>query len=234
MRKVMSLVRLPAFVLATALTLIGVSGAPAGAAGTLSSAASAAVGRASHRAVATKAKPKRKHKKKKDKPKKAVGPSMSVLGFGVNRLFVANGKTVTSTSECSEMVGGQDGSPIGPPQQVFLQVYLRATSIPDDAPVEVQDSLPEGEEELELKTLSPYGTWSKAFGANKLDVGAPPGDQKDLFSTLIVSRLDEAGQYEGPSAEEFDGTYSFTASVEAGGHTLTSTATGTVDCPQLR
>ncbi len=221
MPHVMSRTGLLTLVLATALALIAVCGAPSFAAST-----------ARHGAVAAKAKPK-KHKKKTE-PKKATGPSMSVLGFGVNRLFLANGKTVTSTAECSEMVDGEGGSPIGPPQQVYLQVYLRASNIPDDAPVKVQDPLPAGDEELEVKTLSPYGTWSKAFGSNKLDFGAPPGNQKDIFSTLIVSHADEAGQYEGPSAEEFDGTYSFTASVEAGGHTLTSTATGTVDCPQLR
>jgi hypothetical protein len=223
MRHVMSRNSLLMLVLAAVLTLTLESGAP-----------SFAASNASHAAVAAKAKSKKHKKKKKTEPKKATGPSMSVLGFGVNRLFLANGKTVTSTAECSEMVDGQGGSPIGPPQQVYLQVYLRATNIPDDAPVKVQDSLPAGDEELDITTLSPYGTWSKAFGSNKLDFGAPPGDQKDIFSTLIVSHEDEAGEYEGPSAEEFDGTYSFTASVEASGHTLTSTATGTVDCPMLR
>jgi hypothetical protein len=223
MRNVLSRTGLLILVLAAALALMAVGGAPSFAAQT-----------ASHGAVAAKAKPKKHKKKKKAEPKKATGPSMSVLGFGVNRLFLANGKTVTSTAECSEMVDGEGGSPIGPPQQVYLQVYLRASNIPADAPVKVQDSLPAGDEELDLSTLSPYGTWSKAFGPNKLDFGAPPGDQKDIFSTLIVSHEDEAGQYEGPSAEEFDGTYSFTASVEASGHTLTSTATGTVDCPMLR
>ena len=226
MPHVMSRTGLLTLMLATALALIAVCGAP-------SFAASTASQTASHGAVAAKAKSKRKHKKKAE-PKKATGPSMSVLGFGVNRLFLADGKTITSTAECSEMVGGEGGSPIGPPQQVYLQVYLRATNIPDDAPVKVQDSLPAGDEELDITTLSPYGNWSKAFGSNKLDFGAPPGDQTDIFSTLIVSHSDEAGEYEGPSAEEFDGTYSFTASVEAGGHTLTSTATGTVDCPMLR
>ena len=39
---------------------------------------------------------------------------------------------------------------------------------------------------------------------------------------------------EGPSPEEYDGDYSFTASVEVGGHTLTSTASITVDCPMYR
>jgi hypothetical protein len=227
MRNVMSRTGLLTLVLATALALVDVCGAT-------SLAASSATAATGHGAVAAKAKPKKKHKKRKKAAPKATGPALSVLGFGVNRLFLANGKTVTSSGECSEMVAGQGGSPIGPPQQVYLQVYLRASNIPGDAPVKVQDSFPEGDEELDLTTLSPYGTWSKAFTLNKLGFGVPPGSQKDVFSTLIVSHQDEAGQYEGPSAEEFDGTYSFTAVVEVAGHTLTSTAKGTIECPRLR
>ena len=51
---------------------------------------------------------------------------------------------------------------------------------------------------------------------------------------LNLSFSAEEGEYEGPSAEEFDGTYSYTASVKVGPHTLTSTAKVTVDCPLLR
>ena len=150
MPHVISRTGLLTLVLAAALALIAVCGAPSFAAST-----------SSHGAVAAKAKQKHK-KKKKAEPKKATGPSMSVLGFGVNRLFLANGNTVTSTAECSEMVDGEGGSPIGPPQQVYLQVYLRASNIPDDAPVKIQD-LPAGDEELQVSTLSPYGTWSKCL-----------------------------------------------------------------------
>jgi hypothetical protein len=226
MRNAMSRNGLLTLVLATALTLIAGGG-------TTSLAASTATA-TGHGAVAAKAKPKKKHKKRKKVAPKATGPALTVLGFGVNRLFLADGKTVTSGAECSEMVDGEGGSPIGPPQQVYLQVYVRASNIPGDAPVQIQDSLPEADEQLEVATLSPYGTWSKAFGPSRIGIGAPPGSQKNVFSTLIVSSSDEAGQNEGPSAEDFDGTYSFTASVQVAGHTLTSTAKGTVECPRLR
>jgi hypothetical protein len=166
------------------------------------------------------------------KKQKPVGPSLSVMGFGVNRLFVPKGTTVKSSSMCDEMVGSD--SPIGPPQQVYLTVYVRATDIPAHAPTQIKDSLPEGEEELDIPELTPPAPFSRAFAKGSFLFGAPSGSQKDLFYTPIVSSSAEEGQYEGPSAEEFDGAYSYTASVKVGPHTLTSTAKVTVDCPQLR
>jgi hypothetical protein len=166
------------------------------------------------------------------KPKKPVGPSLSVMGFGVNRLFVPKGTTVKSSSMCDEMVGA-DG-PIGPPQQVYLTVYARATAIPAHAPTQIKDSLPEGDEELDNPEFTPPAPFSRAFAKGSFLFGAPSGSQKDLFYTLIVSSSAEEGEFEGPSAEEFDGTYSYTASVKVGPHTLTSTAKVTIDCPQLR
>jgi hypothetical protein len=182
---------------------------------------------AASRAVVAASK-KSKHKKKHKEQQ--AGPSLSLLGFGIDRLFVANGKTITSNTQCSEMVDG-NGYTIGPPQEVVDDVLARATDIPKEAPVKVEDSLPEGLEEIEEPTLSPYGTWSTAF-ANKLEFAMPPGSQKDIFSTVLASRYSEAGSNEGPSAEEFDGTYSFTAVVEVNGHALSSTIKATVDCPQ--
>jgi hypothetical protein len=76
------------------------------------------------------------------------------------------------------------------------QVYANQHSC--GHPVKVQDSLPEGEADLEIAMLSPYGVWSKGFGPDKLGIGAPPGSQKYIFSTLIVSTSDEEGEYEGP------------------------------------
>lgn len=58
---------------------------------------------------------KHKHKRKHKKPTPS-GPSFSVLGFGVNRLFVPAGKTVGSTKQCSEMVDAPPGGVIGPPK----------------------------------------------------------------------------------------------------------------------
>ena len=169
----------------------------------------------------------------KGKPKKPVGPSMSVVGFGINRLFVPHGETVKSDSQCDEMVGSD--TPIGPPQQVYLTVFLRATAIPPKAPTQIADSLPSDDGELSSPELTPPVPWSKAFAKGSFAFGEPTtGDQKDLFHTFIVSFSAEEGTYEGPSAEEFDGTYSYTTSVKAGGHTLTSTAKVTVECPYLR
>ncbi len=164
--------------------------------------------------------------------KKPAGPSLSVIGFGVNRLFVAKGTTVKSSSMCDEMVDSD--SSIGPPQQVYLTVYARATAIPAHAPTQIKDSLPEGDEELDIPEFTPPAPFSRAFAKGSFLFGAPAGSQKNLFYTLIVSSSAEEGEYEGPSAEEFDGTYSYTASVKVGPHTLTSTAKVTVDCPQLR
>jgi hypothetical protein len=163
---------------------------------------------------------------------KAVGPSLSVIGFGVNRLFVPKGTTVKSSSMCDEMVGSD--TPIGPPQQIYLTVYARATDIPPHAPTQIKDSLPEGDEELDIPEFTTPAPFSKAFAKGAFSFGAPEGNQKDLFYTAILSASAEEGEYEGPSAEEFDGTYSYTASVKVGPHTLTSTAKVTVDCPQLR
>jgi hypothetical protein len=169
---------------------------------------------------------------RQSKHKKPVGPSLSVMGFGVNRLFVPKGTTVKSSSMCDEMVDSD--SPIGPPQQVYLTVSVRATDIPAHAPTQIKDSLPEGEEELDNPELTPPAPFSRAFAKGSFLFGAPSGSQKDLFYTPIVSSSAEEGEYEGPSAEEFDGIYSYTASVKVGPHTLASTATVTVECPDLR
>jgi hypothetical protein len=159
-------------------------------------------------------------------------PSLSVLGFGVNQLFVPKGTTVKSQSKCGDIVGSS--SMIGPPQQVYLTVYVRATGIPNKAPTQIKDTLPYGYDEVASAEFTPPAPFSNAFGAGILPFGAPPGSTKDLFHTLIVSFASEAGTYEGPSSEEFDGEYSYTVSVKAKGRTLTSTAKVTVDCPMLR
>jgi hypothetical protein len=169
---------------------------------------------------------------RKGKTKKPAGPSLSVLGFGVNRLFVPRGSTVKASRMCDEIVDSD--TPIGPPQQVYLTVYLRAIALPKHAPTQIKDSLPLGYEELDNPELTPPVPFSRLFSGTGFAFGAPGGSQKNLFHNLIVSFNAEHGSYEGPSAEEFDGTYSYTASAKVGPHTLTSTATVTVACPLLR
>lgn len=159
-------------------------------------------------------------------------PSLSVVGFGVNRLFVPKGTTVRSQDKCGEIVGSS--SMVGPPQQVYLIVYVRVSGIPKKAPTQIKDTLPYGYGEVANSEFTEPAPFSNAFGAGALPFGAPPGSKQDLFHELIVGFASEAGTYEGPSAEEFNGEYSFTASVKVRGRTLTSTGKALVDCPRLR
>jgi hypothetical protein len=178
------------------------------------------------------------HNKKPSKGKKPqeeklpAGPSVSVIGFGVNRLWVPHGKTVKSNAECSEMVVG-NGGPIGPPQNVFITVYVQAGHIPSNAPLKFKDELTADYEGNEPE-LSESIEWGKLFTAGPGFAGAPPEKKVGLFHFTAVSYLAEFGTGEGPSAEELDGKYSFTAQVEAGGGPITSTATVDIECPMLR
>ena len=155
---------------------------------------------------------------------KAAGPSFNVLGFGINQLFVAKGTTVKSERMCDEIVGAD--TPVGPPQQIYLTVYVKASGIPKQAKVQFKDSFPEAE--LSTPTLSEPIPFSRLYGVGGL-VGVPD-DTSDLYYEPIVSFNSE----NGPSAEEFDGEYAYTAQTKVGGHTLKSSAKVKVDCPQLR
>jgi hypothetical protein len=75
-------------------------------------------------------------------------------------------------------------------------------------------------------TLSSPIPWSQAFGASTLHFGTPPGSQKDIFRGSLFS--EDAPN--GPSASDFDGEYSYEASVDVDGKTLDSTATVTISC----
>lgn len=160
------------------------------------------------------------------------GPSMSVIGFGINRLWVPNGKKVTSNAECSEMVVG-NGGPIGPPQNVFITVYVQAGHIPSNAPTKFKDELGEDYEGNQPE-LSDAIEWGKFFTSGPGFAGAPTEKKVGLFHFTAVSYLSEFGPNEGPSAEEFDGKYTFTAQVEAGGGPITSSASVDIECPLLR
>lgn len=164
---------------------------------------------------------------------KAAGPSLSVIGWGVNRLFVPKGTTAKSTSECEKLVASDNGTPIGPPQQIYLTVYVEASGIPAHSHIQIKDQLPERWEEASITEFTDPVPFSRVL-TKGASIGAPEGAPKNLYYGGILSENAEAGTYEGPSAEEFDGTYSYTASVKVGPHTLTSTAKVTVDCPQLR
>lgn len=174
----------------------------------------------------------KKHKRHK-KPTPS-GPSFSVLGFGVNRLFVPAGKTVSSATQCSEMVDAPPGGVIGPPQTEYLTVYVRAANISAAAPTSFEDSLAQGAAELSQPTPTSPAPLTTVFAKGGFAFGSPPGNQMDLYHSVLTSAGAEFGENEGPSPEEFDGTYSMTATVEIAGHKLSSTATVDVNCPLLR
>lgn len=158
------------------------------------------------------------------------GPTMTVVGFGLNHLYAADGTTVSNAADCSTMVQG-NGYPYGPPQNIYLEAYVKATGIPDSSPVQIGEEYPGSDDTVRMAvadqdTLSPPIPWSQAFGTDSLGFGTPPGSQKDIFRGGLFSEDDP----EGPSASDFNGDYSFEVSVDVNGKTLTSTATATVNC----
>jgi hypothetical protein len=174
---------------------------------------------------------KKHHKKKhhKGKPTTGGGPSMTVVGFGMNHLYVANGTTVSSTADCSTMVDG-NGYLDGPPQNIYIEVYIKASDIPASSPTQIGEDDPVSEDEaprIASVTLDPAVPWSQAFSPSTLGFGTPPGSQADIFRGSIIGENDA----NGPSASDFNGTYTYEVSVDADGTTLDSTATVTIDCP---
>jgi hypothetical protein len=161
-------------------------------------------------------------------PAAKAGPSLNVIGFGINQKFVPKGTTVKSERMCADIVGAD--SLVGPPQQIYLTVFLKANAIPPKAATQIKDEFPDGGLDATSPTFTDPGPFSKAFAAGAFAVGSPEGSTKGLYYEPLISANSETG----PSAEEFNGEYAFTAKVKFGGKTLQSTAKVTVDCPRLR
>jgi hypothetical protein len=168
---------------------------------------------------------KHKHKHKHHKTATVSGPSLTVLGFGVNHLFVADGATVSDGADCSTAVQG-NGYLDGPPQNVYFNVYVKAVDVPASTPVQYAYSYPEGEgvgdEQPTLAAAVPFST----LASSSLLFGYPP-DTKDVYR-IGLSSGDDAN---GPSASDFNGQYMYEVSADLDGKTVTSTATATVNCP---
>ncbi len=157
---------------------------------------------------------------------KKPAPSVNVLGFGVNWLFVPKGATVKSETMCDEIVAAE--TPVGPPQQVYLTVFVRATGVPKKAPTQIKDTVPLSD--ASSPSFTEAVPFSRIFGSGAFTVGSPPGSAKNLFYEPIVSFDASAG----PAAEEFNGEYSYSVMTKVGGRTLKSTGTIKVACPVLR
>jgi hypothetical protein len=157
--------------------------------------------------------------------KVAGKPSLEVLGFGVNHLFVANGADVTDASDCSTAVQG-NGYLDGPPQNVYFDALVKAVDIPATADVSIDYEFPEGEAVGdEEPTLSPGGTFGNDFSKN-LIFPTPP-NPTDAYRFEFVS-YDDA---DGPSASDFNGAYSFEVQADINGETLDAKGQATVSCP---
>ncbi len=178
------------------------------------------------------AKHHKKHHKKKHHAGSGTtgGPSLTVVGFGVNHLYVADGATISDAADCSTMVQG-NGYLDGPPQNIYINAYVKATGIPTDAATQIGEDFPGADATVRMSTrqlqLSPAVPWSQALSASTLGFGTPPGSQKDIFRGGLFGENDP----NGPSASDFNGSYSFEVSVDVNGNTLDSTATATVNCP---
>jgi hypothetical protein len=160
------------------------------------------------------------------KPQKAAGPSLKILGFGINRLFVPDGKTIsrlTSSTDCAQSVGAQGD--IGPPQNIYFEAYVQASAIPGDSPLRFMDAIPFGDGMFDTPTLTSPVRFSRALAKGALPFGGPPRT-KDVYRLNFVSTNDPSG----PSASDFDGTYSLTVKVKVGPHMLSSTAKVTFAC----
>lgn len=152
-------------------------------------------------------------------------PTLKVLGFGVNWLYVPDGADITDAADCSTSVQGH-GYPIGPAQNVYFNVFIKAVDVPASTPVETAWSFPAGEEDGdEQPTLGPATPFS-TLASSSLLFGYPP-DTKDVYRIGLLSYDDE----NGPAASDFDGQYMYEVSADLDGTTVTSTATATFDCP---
>jgi hypothetical protein len=157
---------------------------------------------------------------------KKPAPSVTVLGFGINWLFVAKGATVKSEKMCDEIVASD--TPVGPPQQVYVTVFVEATGVPKKAPTQIKDTAPF--DDASSPTFTEAVPFSQIFGVGAFAVGSPPGDAKNLFYEPIVSFDASAG----PAADEFNGEYTYSVMTKVAGHTLKSSATIKVACPVRR
>ena len=149
-----------------------------------------------------------------------------MLGFGVNWLFVPKGATVKSEKMCDEIVAAD--TPVGPPQQVYLTVFVQATGVPTKAPTQIKDTVPF--DDASSPAFTEAVPFSQIFGTGAFPVGSPPGSAKSLFYEPIVSFDASAG----PAADEFNGEYTYSVMTKVGGRTLKSTAKIKVACPARR
>lgn len=143
---------------------------------------------------------------------KASGPSLALVGFGLNQQFIEPGAKVSSNATCAAIIGSG-----APGENVRFTILLRATAIPANAPTTIQRTIPwDGGVFNESPGTTTPVPWSGVFGPGTQLVNYP-GSTKQIFQTGTSTSFTE-----GVNGSEIDGTYSFSITVPVGPHTLSA------------
>jgi hypothetical protein len=157
------------------------------------------------------------HKKKRVK---ASGPSLALVGFGLNQQFIKPSAKVSSSATCEAIIGSGE-----PGENIRFTILLRATAIPASAPTTMQQMIPwDGGIFNEGPGSTTPVPWSRVFGAGTQLVNYS-GSRKQIFQTGTSTSFTE-----GVSGSDIDGTYSFSITVPVGPHMLNAQGSILVAC----
>lgn len=163
---------------------------------------------------------KHPHKAHKKKRVKASGPSLALVGFGLNQQFVKPSAKVSASATCAAIIGSG-----APGENVRFTILVQATAIPANAPATMQQMIPwdGGIFNQEPGTTKPL-PWSGLFGPGVQFVNYL-GSTKQIFHTGTSTSFTE-----GVSGSDIDGTYSFSITVPVGPHMLSAQGSIVVAC----
>lgn len=167
--------------------------------------------------------PHKTHHKKKKKKKtrvKASGPSLALVGFGLNQQFIKPSAKVSTNASCEAIIGSG-----APGENVRFTILLRATAIPASAPTTMQQTIPwEGGIFSQGPGTTTPVPWSGLFGPGTQFVNYS-GSTKQIFQTGTSTSF-----LEGVTGSDIDGTYSFSISVPVGPNVLSAQGSIIVAC----
>lgn len=163
--------------------------------------------------------PHKPHHKQK-KRVKASGPSLTLVGFGLNQQFIKPSAKVSDRATCAAIIGSG-----APGENVRFTILLRATAIPSNAPTTMQQMIPwDGGVFNEGPGTTKPVPWSGVFGPGTQSVNYS-GSTKQIFQTGTSTSFTE-----GVSGSDIDGTYSFSISVPVGPHMLSAQGSILIAC----
>jgi hypothetical protein len=171
----------------------------------------------SARSALTRHPHKAHHKKKRVK---ASGPSLALVGFGLNQEFIEPSAKVSASATCEAIIGSG-----APGENVRFTILLRATAIPGNAPTTIQQMIPwDGGIFNEGPGTTKPVPWSGVFGPGTQLVNYS-GSRKQIFQTGTSTSFPE-----GVGGSDIDGTYSFSITVQVGPHMLSAQGSIIVAC----